>query len=177
MHFQPVGLALVVSLLGLAGMAQRSLADINSTTKSIWEMKYGVSNTQINETAPDLLWLSKDDDGDGMSNGSEMASGTNPFNAGSVVKITTLVDGGASVDLTFPTENGKLYVVQGTPVLTTAFTSTGVTWLGAGGPKTLNVTKGANLFFRILVQDADSDSDGASDWAEKIAGYDANNAG
>ncbi|MGB8169876.1 MAG: DUF1800 family protein [Chthoniobacteraceae bacterium] len=141
-------------------------------------MKWGVSNAQLNEQAPYTGWLSKDDDGDGITNGAEIAAGTNPFDPGSTVKITAMTDGGATVDLTFPTEIGKQYVIQGAPDLATAFASTGVTWLGdkVSNSKTLTVTKGSNKFFRVLVQDFDTDTDGASDWAENVAGYSPTNA-
>ena len=166
--------AAALILLGL-GAPARAVIDDN-VTKQIWKMKYGVTNSQINETGADAGWLSRDDDGDGIKNGDEIAAGTNPFSAGSANKITSIVASGTTVDITFPTEDGKQYVVQGTPVLTTPFTSTGQSWIGTGVAKTLNVTKGSNKFFRVLVQDVDSDGDGASDWAEKVAGYNPNNA-
>ncbi len=162
-------------LLGLLAFSVTSRADINTITKEIWKMKFGVTNAQAADTAPGG-WMDQDTDGDGIKNADEVAAGTNPFSSGSVVRITGITDGGTTADLTFPTEDGKNYVVQGTPALTTAFTSTGVSWIGTGVPKTLTVTKGSNQFFRVLVQDIDSDSDGASNWAEKVAGYNPTNA-
>lgn len=133
-----------------------------NATKQIWKLKYGATDTQVGDNS----WLDQDTDGDGIKNKDEIAAGTNPFNAGSTVRITNITAGTTTVDLTFPTENGKQYVVQGTDALANAFTSTGVTWNGVGGSKTLTVTKGSNKFFRVQVQDIDTDSDGVSNWAE-----------
>ncbi|MEO6742189.1 MAG: DUF1800 family protein [Chthoniobacteraceae bacterium] len=153
-------------LLGFSSPA--SVAMDANATKQIWKLKYGVTDAQL----ASQTWLDADDDGDGIKNKDEIAAGTNPFNAGSSVKITSIVPGGTTVDLTFPTENGKQYVVQATPSLGTAFNvlSPSVTWIGAGVATTLTVTKGTNKFFRILVQDIDTDGDGISNWAEQAVG-------
>ena len=154
-------------LLGLVSRAH-AVAD-NALTQQIWKLKYGVTDAQL----ADSNWLNQDSDGDGVLNKDEIAAGTNPFSAGSVVKITSITADTNSVSITFPTETGKQYVTQGTPALTTNFSSvvaTGpyptVTWIGTGTPKTLQVAKGTNKFFRILVQDIDTDGDGVADWAE-----------
>ena len=160
-------------LLGL-GAPARAVIDDNAT-KQIWKLKYGVTDAQVKEQAPYVGWLNKDDDGDGVKNMDEIAAGTNPFSAGSVVKITGITNGGTTVNITFPTEAGKQYVVQATQLLTNPFTSTAdLPWTGTGVPKTLTVTKGANKFFRILVQDVDSDGDGVSNWAEQAVGVNPN---
>ena len=163
-------LALVASVV--TGLISSAHADpMSDISTGIWKMKYGVTNAQI----ADPNWLNADSDGDGVKNEDEIAAGTNPFSAGSVAKITGITAGASTVDITFPTELRKYYVVQGTSSLTAGFTSTASVWLGTGVPKTLTVTKGTNKFFRVLVQDIDSDGDGASDWAETVAGYNPNN--
>ncbi|MEO6754712.1 MAG: DUF1800 family protein [Chthoniobacteraceae bacterium] len=126
----------------------------------------------------DPVWLNQDSDGDGIKNKDEIAAGTNPFDPGSVVRITTIAPDTsipANVKITFATELGKQYIVQGAVVLppplpaATTFTSiSGATWNGTGGSKTLSVAKGGNNFFRILVQDMDTDNDGVGDWAENV---------
>ncbi len=133
-----------------------------NATRQIWKLKYGVADAQMNE--PD--WLLQDSDGDGLANGVEITAGTNPFKAGSAVRVTSITNGGPTVDLTFSTENGKEYVVQATPALTTPFTNTAIVEVGNGTPKTVTVSKGENKFFRVLVRDIDTDSDGVSNWAE-----------
>ena len=174
LHRSLIALATVALIfLGLVVPAQ-AVIDANAT-KQIWKLKYGVSDAQLNEQAPYVGWLNKDDDGDGIKNKDELAAGTNPFSAGSVIKITSITNGGTTVTITFPTEAGKQYILQATPLLTTAFTSTGdLPWTGTGVPKTMTVTKGTNKFFRILVQDIDTDGDGVSDWAEQVLGLNPN---
>ncbi|MBX7207884.1 MAG: DUF1800 family protein [Verrucomicrobiaceae bacterium] len=144
----------------------------NSITQGIWRLKYGVTEAQM----ADSNWLDGDADGDGVKNKDEVAAGTNPFSAGSVVKIKSItIDGSGNVSLVFPTETDKQYVVQGATSLPT-FASIGVTWVGTGGDKTLTFAKGGNKFFRVLVQDLDTDGDGAADWAETVAGYNKNSS-
>ena len=171
LHRAICGLATAAAILLILAAPASAVID-NNVTQQIWKMKYGVTNAQL----ADQVWLDSDSDGDGIKNKDEIAAGTNPFSAGSSVKITSIVGSATAVDITFPTEDGKQYVIQGTPALTTAFTAIGVNWVGTGVAKTLNVIKGSNKFFRVLVQDMDSDGDGASDWAEKVAGYNPNNA-
>jgi uncharacterized protein (DUF1800 family) len=139
-------------------------------TKAAWKMLYGVTDTQIN----DANWLAADSDGDGVSNGDELASGTNPFVAGSSLKVTTVTSDTNNVYLTFTTQLGKLYVLQQTNNLKngpwTALTPN-VQIMGDGTDKTLTAPKaGGNPFFRVLVQDIDTFGDQVSDWAKNVLG-------
>jgi hypothetical protein len=68
----------------------------------------------------------EDTDGDGMSNAVEAAAGTNPFQPGSLVKITALTRDDTGIHLTFPTLNGKRYQVQSSP------TVAGAVWTNRG---------------------------------------------
>src|SRR3954467_15769078 len=99
--------AVALILLGLGTQARAVPLD-NNATKQIWKLKYGVSDAQLGSST----WLNQDSDGDGLTNDAEITAGTNPFNAGSALRITSITNGATSVDLTFPTENGKQYVVQ-----------------------------------------------------------------
>lgn len=163
----------VIAAMFIIGLSVAGYADMASVNLGVWKAKFGVTDTQAN----DPLWLAKDDDGDGITNGAELAAGTNPFSVGSVVKIKTIVVGASTVALTFSTENGKQYIVQGTPALGTAFTNTADISIGTGADASrTGIPKGSNKFFRVLVQDVDSDLDGMSDWAEKIAGFNPNAA-
>lgn len=161
------GAALI--LCGVGALAGAVPIDQNAT-KQIWKLKYGVSDAQLGNAT----WLSQDADGDGLTNEAEISTGTSPFNGAAILQITNLVVGSSAVDVTFPTERGKQYVVQATPALTTAFADTGVVWVGTGVPTTRSVPKAANKFFRVLVQDIDSDGDGLSDWAELVLNLNPN---
>lgn len=159
------------ALLCLAGLfATSASATIDDTlTRGIWKLKFGVTDAQM----ADSNWLNGDADGDGVKNGNEIAAGTNPFSAGSAVKISSItIDGSGNVSITFPTETDKKYVVQGATSLPTfAAVSPPQEWTGVGGDKTLTFPKGSYNFFRVLVQDWDTDGDGVADWAETVAGY------
>ncbi len=43
-------------------------------------------------------------------------------------------------------------------------------------PENTDPAEGHGTFYRVIVLDLDSDGDGVGDWAEKIAGYNPNNA-
>jgi uncharacterized protein (DUF1800 family) len=169
----------VVALLLAAGSA---LAIDFNATKGVWKLLYGVTDSQIAETGANTGWLSRDDDGDGISNGSEVAAGTNPFSPGSAVKVTSITADATTVHLTFPTVTGKQYVAQSRKALTPpdaqnpdwAAGGSPVQVMGNGSPKTLDVPKGTSNFFRVLVQDVDTDGDGVSDWAEVVANLNPN---
>jgi len=144
-----------------------------NVTKAVWKSLYGVTDAQINDAA----WLARDDDGDGISNGAEITAGTNPFQAGSTLKVTAVTTGPATVNVTFPTQNGKLYVFQSTTSLISASwaaLSPNVQVIGDGTTLTLSAPRsGTNAFFRVLVQDVDSANDQVADWAKNVLGYTA----
>jgi uncharacterized protein (DUF1800 family) len=141
----------------------------------VWQQMYGVTDAQIN----DPTWLAADDDHDGVTNGNELAAGTNPFDPTSVFKISNISAPNNVISLTFPTQAGKLYVLQYTTDLTTTWLSysPSIQAIGQGTPLTLtSSTAGGNsMYCRVVVQDTDSDGDGVSDWAEIALGFNPNN--
>jgi uncharacterized protein (DUF1800 family) len=141
------------------------MADV---TAAVWQKKYGVTDAQMGSG----VWLAEDSDADGLSNSEECVAGTNPFVGGSVVNVSQVADNGSSVSLTFPAIKGKYYVVQGSPSLTGFVAVTPAVNLKAmiTGDQTLTTAKGGNAFFRLSVQDYDSDGDGVSDWVEREVG-------
>ena len=136
----------------------------------IWALRYGAG--ALSPTA--------DTDGDGQKNSAEAAAGTNPTQPGSVIRITSVTADAGGVHLTFPTEQGKRYQLQ------TATALVNPTWVDLGTPlapdgsgsltATNNAVGATSLFYRVKVQDTDSDGDGVSDWEEMQIGFDPNNA-
>ena len=170
---QRILLALVLGFLTQTASAQIDTG-LNTT---VWKMLYGVTDDQANDPA----WLARDDDGDGLSNGAELAAGTNPFNAASKLAVATTALDAANVTLTLPTVAGKVYVVQSSTDLTNpagwSALSPGVQVTGDGTIKTLTVPRtAATAFYRVAVQDLDTDGDGVSDWAELAVGLDPSTA-
>lgn len=144
--------------------------------QTVWKMLYGVTDAQISDPA----WLAGDDDGDGTSNGSELVAGTNPFTTNSTFRITSALASADSPSITFPSITGKLYALQFSTDLTDASSwsafSPPMQTMGNGSLLTFvppSPDLDRNTFYRINVQNVDSDADGVSDWAETITGFDA----
>ncbi len=141
-------------------------------TKAVWKSVYGVTDAQINDAA----WLARDDDGDGMTNNAEITAGTNPFQAGSILKISSMsMPNPTTINMSIPTQAGKLYVLQSTNNLVSTNWSAltpNVQVVGNGSTQTLSApATGASTFYRVLVQDVDSSGDQVSDWAKNLLGY------
>lgn len=146
--------------------------------EDLWKLKFGITPAQW--ASP--TFLTDDSDKDGIKNVDELAAGTNPFSASKTIKVTSVTKSGSNVVLTFPTEDGKRYRVEATDTLGESGNwlaqpqPTPTFMVGTGNTGTLTVPYLADHFYRIRVDDADSDSDGVSDWAEKIAGFNPNDA-
>ena len=156
-------------LVCFASTSARAAAPIDLNSDGIpdlWAMRFSAG--ALSPTA--------DSDGDGRKNSAEAAAGTNPFSPASALRITSVTVDGTGVHLTFPTEIGKRYQVQ------TAATPSSLTWTdfgvalapdASGSLTTTNGDPGAtSLFYRVRVQDIDSDGDGVNDWEEIQAGFD-----
>ncbi len=162
-------LAAVALASALPARAQIDTA-VNLT---VWKMLYGVTDAQ----ASDPAWLARDDDGDGLANGAELTAGTNPFDAASRLAVTATILSGGNASLSFTTSPGKLYSLQTTSNLASPASWTAVTSAtpvsGDGTAKTLSTAQADGpSFYRVVVQDQDTDGDGLSDWAERITGFD-----
>ncbi|WP_395751940.1 hypothetical protein [Prosthecobacter sp.] len=159
----------------LAGTGAGNAID-SSLTRSTWKLKYGVTDAQM----IDATWMSKDSDGDGLKNSDEITAGTNPFDSQKTIRVKNIVKNGASVDMQFPTELGKLYQVQYATAMSASTTwalhATPVQTLGDGTVMTLSAPYLANSFYRIVVTDFDTDSDGLGDWLEGAVALSPNQA-
>src|SRR5437867_3241146 len=83
----------------------------------VWELKYNASGLSTNA----------DTDGDGRSNLAESIAGTDPFNAGSILKFVTVSQSGGNATLWWASLTGKRYQVQSCTNL-----AQGV-WINEGG--------------------------------------------
>lgn len=148
-------------------------------TRTIWKMNFGVSDAQMylngnSVEGLNTIWQNQDDDGDGTTNGNEAITGTNPFDESEFIAVTSVARNGASAELQFPTQPGKLYHIESTTNLSDSGSwvlqpqPTPVQVTGDGGTQLLSVPYVANTFYRVRVQDADGDSDNLSDWVEEV---------
>ncbi len=168
---QWLALILITGLYSASGILCWGAPDMN-ITKAVWKSVYGVTDAQINDAA----WLARDDDGDGMTNNAEITAGTNPFQAGSILKISSMsMPNPTTINMSIPTQAGKLYVLQSTNNLVSTNWSAltpNVQVVGNGSTQTLSApATGASTFYRVLVQDVDSSGDQVSDWAKNLLGY------
>jgi len=138
----------------------------NDGFSDIWRLKYPGT----------ALTLAGDADGDGQKNVDEATSGTDPYTAQDVIRITQILRTGSDVQITWPSLEGKIYGVECSATLQTG------TWIGLGnvisGTGALITSTQPNpsttCFFRVRVFDTDTDADGITDWEEIQVGYNPN---
>ena len=161
---------LAVFFLAAALPGRAVIVDLNSDGVSdIWALKYGVS--AFSPTA--------DSDGDGIKDAAEAVAGTDPFSANSTLKISGIVLDGTGLHFTFPTLLGKGYVLQKSASLATpVWTVANALVMGNGGDLmvTIPAAGATQYFYRVAVQDVDSDGDGVNDWEEITLGFDPKNS-
>ena len=95
---------LAALFLSLAPIGARATLDVSpfDGIPDIWALRFSSG----------ALGPNADSDGDGQKNSAEAAAGTDPLQAGSVIKISSVTSDGSGVHLTFPTEQGKRYQVR-----------------------------------------------------------------
>lgn len=154
----------------LLGRAQ--MVDLNGNGMSdIWELIYGAAGLDPNGDA----------DGDGASNRQESVAGTNPFDSNSVARITVTTFAGTNFSVSMASALGKQYTLQSLEAVPGMNWSNWVTEssLVARTGTVVTLSAPASLaakFFRIAINDVDSDGDGVNDWEEYQLKLDPNNA-
>ena len=115
----------------------------------------------------------EDADGDGQNNQDEATSGTDPYTAEDVIRITQVQKNEAGTAITWPSRRGKRYAVECSPsmalgswiTLGSILEGTGE-WISSSNP-----SPHGTCFFRVRVSDIDTDADGITDWEELQVGY------
>jgi uncharacterized protein (DUF1800 family) len=161
------GVLLSLSLAASGAGISPPPLDVNGDTiPDVWALRYQAG--ALNPVT--------DADGDGASNASESWAGTDPFAAGSVIRISSITRDIAGVHLTFPTVPGKRYRVQENASLAAeSWADIGALHSGTGGEVEATVSgSGGTKFFRVYVQDVDTDNDGVTDYEEILSGYNPN---
>ena len=116
----------------------------------------GIESSVSSESAPvKLLSAAGDEDGDGMVNGAEDTAGTDPFDRGSVLKITsTARPSASSFTVTWSSVSGKTYRVQASADLVAAFADISGDLPASGGATTAftdNAASPSRKFYRVRV--------------------------
>lgn len=145
----------------IACAAQVHAVDSNANQQSdVWEMIF-----QANSLPPN-----GDMDGDGWTNATESTAGTNPFDGASFPETGIHLDGGEPV-ITWSGLLGKRYtLLEG--LSPSAMLPAGDVMTGTGGGMTLALNGAvAPRFFRMKIDDTDSDGDGVNDWEELTLGF------
>ncbi len=123
---------------------------------------------------PEIFDLAWDNDGDGATNGQEAIAGTDPKDATSRFAGTVQSGAGGALSLKWPSQGGKEYRIQASDDLRTwtafsgPFVGTGVEMSQVVQPAGASPT--ARRYWRVAVQDRDSDGDGINDWEEAQLG-------
>ena len=113
-----------------------------------WELAYGFNSN-------DPVDASADTDGDGLTNKQEFQAGTNPRDAMSVLRISSIAPSGSNLVIGFPSVSGKVYRIEYADVLTnSSWPTLSDNIAGTGG--TIQITDpGAinrpNRFYKVTV--------------------------
>jgi uncharacterized protein (DUF1800 family) len=149
-------------LLALATPALAIDAD-GDGLNDVWEIIFGAQS----------LTASGDADGDGASNGAESAAGTNPFSASSRPALTIAPWSPTQLQFGFARTAGKRYRLESSSDLSLGNWTTDVTEIALQSDQTALVlnTPLSSKFWRIKIDDVDSDADGANDAEERWLGF------
>ncbi len=186
------------SLLALCPLPARAILDTNGNGLSdLWELRY--NNNQL---FPDTFDPSDDPDGDGWTNAEEAVAGTDPFDPTSpdgclrpqITHVSAVwgdLDNDGipellspeAITVTWQTIPGKQYTLLYSPDLTDWLPVPNETFIGSGSEVEYGITLAENngspspdaMFWRVKIEDVDSDCDGLTDAEEIQLGTNPNN--
>ena len=161
---------LIASFLALASAGSvAALVDTNGNQMSdVWEKLRGGAG----------LSAATDTDKDGFTNLTEAIAGTNPSDPLSNPRLALEVAGATSASVRFPSELGKRYTVEQNSGLAAPDWTPLITRSGSGDEmlESIGNLTGSTGFFRLRIEDTDTDADGANDWEELALGFDPTTA-
>lgn len=151
----------------LALPSAHAIVDLNGNGASdVWEQFFNAQG----------IALTADSDGDGQTNLAESAGGTNPFDATSVLKTTSIRVASGSVTVSWSSVLNQRYQVQTSSSITSPiWQNLGTPFVGTGQEMSASfglLTGEQRKFLRVTPSSLDSDNDGVTDWEEIIAGLD-----
>lgn len=155
---------ILVALMPLASLAQGAIDADADGLCDIWEARHAVG-----AIAPSV-----DSDRDGWSNHDEAIAGTDPFDREDRLRAELLA-GRDGVVVRVRSQPGKRYRVETAAGPAGPWSRVGEPRLAAGVALDWPTAGGSQKrgFFRVVVDDADSDGDGLGDWAERqLDGFD-----
>jgi uncharacterized protein (DUF1800 family) len=164
MKTQHLGLRSLFAIFLLATIQTSHGIDANGNGLSdVWEVIYNAQN----------LTATGDADRDGSTNAQESAAGTNPFLASSKPTLTLSSSVAGQYLLGYNRVTGKRYRIQSSSNLQASSWLTDQTEIAqtVGGVSFAVSATGQQRFWRLKIDDVDSDNDGANDAEERWLGF------
>ena len=161
------GRTLIATFALLTASGAFAILDQNANQQSdIWEASFGAI----------ALNPSLDTDKDGFTNLQESVAGTNPLDATSAPKLQIAI-AGLDVTVDWSSILGKRYTLSFNDTFDPATWQTAAIFNGTGaGLAMLFANSAGQQFFRLQVQDLDTDTDGLTDAEEFTLGFNPNSS-